>query len=68
MSCRKLQLFVWDGFSPDYTDGLAFAIAYSEEEARQLIVEAYGASPSDWGTLKVHPLNRHIAYAVCGGG
>ena len=22
-----LKLFVWEGFCPDYTDGLAFAIA-----------------------------------------
>ena len=29
----KLKLFIWDGFCPDYTGGLAFAIAKDEEEA-----------------------------------
>ena len=36
----KLKLFVWTEFSPDYTSGLAFAIAKDEPEARKL-VEAF---------------------------
>ena len=30
-----LRLFVWDGFCPDYTSGLAFAIAEDETDARK---------------------------------
>ena len=33
----KLKLFVWTRFCPDYTSGLAFAIAKDELEARRLI-------------------------------
>lgn len=64
----KLQLFVWVGFSPDFTDGLAFAIAKSEKEAKQAIIDSYGCKPSQWGYLKIHPLTQSVAYAVSGGG
>jgi len=33
------QLYVWEGFSPDYTDGLAFAIAENATVAKALIEE-----------------------------
>ena len=65
---RGLKLFVWEGFAPDYTDGLAFAIAKDETEARALIVKHRGYSPGDWGTLTIYPLNRAIAKSVSGGG
>lgn len=66
----RLRLFIWEGFSPDYTDGLAFAIASSESEARALVIAAYmnGCEPSSWGELTIHPLSRKIARAVGGGG
>lgn len=64
----RLKLFVWEGFSPDYTDGLAFAIAKDEAEARSLITEACGYAPSTWGELSVRPLTRKVAFAVSGGG
>lgn len=62
-----LRLFVWEGFSPDYTDGLAFAIAADETEARRLVIEAYDCEPYNWGTLKVLLLEP-VAFAVGGGG
>ena len=68
MSKAKLSLFVWTNFSPDYTGGLAFAIAKTETEARKLIVDARGFDVHEWGTLIIHPLNKQIAYAVSGGG
>lgn len=64
----RLRLFVWDGFSPDYTGGLACAIAKDETEARQLIIECHGYNPSEWGTLTIHPLSRKMAKARSGGG
>jgi hypothetical protein len=69
MKKKKLKLFVWTGFSPDYTSGLAFAIAPDEASARKLVAKAYGGfEPSDWGTLEVHPLNKRTAFCVSGGG
>ena len=66
---NDMQLFVWDNFCPDYTSGLAFAIAETVEEARDLIVKEYGDEPFDWGTLTIYDnLNQHIARAVSGGG
>lgn len=64
----ELRLFVFSGFAPDYTDGLAFAIARDETEARGLIAESYGSEPYTWGDLTVHPVSEPIAFAVCGGG
>jgi hypothetical protein len=68
-----LKLFVWEGFDPDYTDGLAFAIAKDEAEAKKLVIEDIGYDPSGWrwgrwGTLTVYPINKKIAKAVHGGG
>jgi len=65
---KKLRLFVWEGYSPDYTDGIAFAIARTEEEARKKIIEVRGCEPYTWGTLTVHSLSKSIAFEVSGGG
>lgn len=69
----KLKLFVWEGFSPDYSDGLAFAIAKNEKEARKLVIKEIGSfpgntGPSNWGDLTVYPLRKKIAKSVSGGG
>lgn len=64
----KLKLFVWTRFSPNYTSGLAFAIAKDETEARKLIIAERGFGVSEWGELKIHPLTRKIACSVGGGG
>jgi hypothetical protein len=57
-----MKLFVWTQFMPDYTDGLAFAIADDEESARQLVINSLSESESmrkwvgesnDWGPTKV---------------
>jgi len=63
----KLKLFVWTGFCPDYTSGLAFAIAKDELEARRLIETDRGYHISYWGDLTIHPIRR-IARSVSGGG
>lgn len=64
----RLKLFVWTGFSPDYTSGLAFAIAKDETEARKLIEQDRGCGVYTWGELKIYPLTRKIAKSVSGGG
>lgn len=63
-----LKLYVWTGFSPDYTDGLAVAIASDPEHARKLVVVAHGYEPTDWGTLSIHELDVPVAFSVSGGG
>lgn len=62
-----LKLFVWSGFCPDYTDGLAFAVAKTEDEARQMIGKERGFDPFEWGDLSIHSLTEKVAFAVSGG-
>lgn len=64
----ELKLFVWEGFCPDYTSGLAFAVAKDENAARKAIIKTRGYEPSTWGTLHVHKLGIRVAYSVSGGG
>jgi hypothetical protein len=64
----QLRLFVWVGFCPDYTDGLAVAVAETEEQAKALVIEDQGYNPADWGNMKVYPLSSPIAFSVSGGG
>ena len=65
----KLRLFVWTDFAPDYTSGLAFAIAKDETDARKLVLkEREMSDPYNWGTLAIYPLTKRIARAVSGGG
>lgn len=62
---EKLKVFVWPYFAPDYTDGLAFAIAETVEEAQKMIGDEYG-TPSTWGGVKEFPIGK-MAWAVWGG-
>ena len=64
----KLRLFVWNGFCPDYTSGLAFAIARDEKGARKLIEKDRGMPVYEWGDLSVYPLTKRHAECVSGGG
>jgi len=39
----ELLLYVWEEFSPDHKDGLAFAVAETEEQAKEMVrVNLYG--------------------------
>ena len=62
----KNKLYVWTGFSPDYSNGLAFAIAPSLEAAKEQIIKAYGYNPHDWGELEIRNFSK-CAYCVSGG-
>ena len=64
----KLKLFIWTGFCPDYSAGLAFAIAKDEADARKLVKERKGLPVYDWGDLEIRPLSRRVARCVSGGG
>ena len=64
----KLYLFVWTAFRPDYGDGLAFAIAHNEYEARKLVIKSnHGSNPLKWGSCTRSDLTNTIAYSVAGG-
>ncbi len=67
---NKLKLFIWTGFMPDYTDGLAFAVAESEEEAKNLVNKEWGfeIGGSSWGDLEVRSLSKKVGRSVAGGG
>jgi hypothetical protein len=67
MSDRKLSLYVWPKFMPDYSAGLAFAIAETEEQAREMVSFVKGFTPEDWGVCLVYAMDHPIAYAVSGG-
>lgn len=62
-----MKLYVWTGFSPDYTDGLAIAIAEDENHARKIIEDARGFEVYTWGVLEIHDLDTPFAISVCGG-
>jgi len=63
-----MKLFIWTDFCPDYSSGLAFAIAEDETEARALIEKERYYSVYEWGTLEVRPLTEKVARCVSGGG
>lgn len=77
---RKRRLFVWTDHEPDYSSGLAFAVAKSEQEAKELVIRSKGFTiehkedlnhfieRTNWGDLTVYPLSvKNIAFAVSGG-
>lgn len=64
-----LRVYVWKGFAPDYTGGLAVAIAYSEAQAIKLVIKEHGYEPrpGEWGDLEVLELSP-MAHTASGGG
>ena len=65
---KNLKLFIWTDFCPNYTGGLAFAIAENETQARKLIEKYRGFEVYHWGELQVKPLTKRVARCVSGGG
>jgi len=77
---EELKLFIWIDFYPKRTDGLAFAIAENEEEAKEMVIKAtridsvryvdpdYGKPEIEWGTLEVKSLTsgEKFAYGIIG--
>lgn len=68
-----LKLFVWENFVPDYTNGLAFAIAETLEQATAMVRENQFKNngkrwaSDDWGDVKVYPLDKPISFFTEGG-
>jgi hypothetical protein len=66
-----LKLYVWEDFCTDWTPGLAFAIANSEEEAIQIVREKLKYSSEQetfWRPPDIYNLDSSIGFAVMGGG
>jgi len=62
------RIYVWHEFAPDFSNGLAVALAASELEARRLVVERLRFTPADWGPLTTLTVNAGAeAWAVTGG-
>jgi hypothetical protein len=68
MKKKQLNLYVWEAFCPDYTEGLAFSIAETVEQAREMVIKERRCDPHDWGILHVFDLKTPVAFAVSGGG
>ena len=68
MGISSMRLFVWTEFCPDYTDGLAFAIAENVEQAHRLVIESKGYEPFDWGPVQEFPVTEPRSFCVAGGG
>ena len=64
---KPLQLYVWPRFAPDWSPGLAFAIAGSVDEAQRMVISELGYEPGEWGEVKAYPLTIEIAFARHGG-
>ena len=66
----KLRLYIFEEFMPDYGDGLAFAIAANEKEAKKLIAAERECSvhidSKTWGSVQVKRLDQRIARSVAG--
>lgn len=64
----ELKLYVWYGFQPGWSGGLAFALARTAAEARVSVQKEYGDKVSTWGALRVHRVEAGRAGAMAGGG
>lgn len=70
---KKLKLYVWKNFQPDYTPGLAFAIAENLVEAVALVRAKFEGELGfpielkDFGPFEEFELTEKIAFARHGG-
>ena len=65
-----MKLYVWEGVLTDYTDGIMFALANNEDEARKLILDT-----RDWDCrvetdLEATPdvYDSPVGFSLAGGG
>jgi hypothetical protein len=63
----KLKLYVWHGFEPDWSGGLAFAIAYNLTEAKAAVQKRRKWPITNWGKLRKHKIEAGRAEAIGGG-
>jgi len=63
---RELKLYIWTEFEPDYSNGLAFAIAETVEEAQEMIMAQQGYEIQNWGKLEINHFTKCV-YSETGG-
>jgi hypothetical protein len=68
-----MKLYVWEDVLCDYTCGMAFALAETEDEAIEIIAKREGLEEYIRGQLAsrkptVHEPTDKVGYAVYGGG
>jgi hypothetical protein len=63
-----LKLYVWEGVLTDYTDGIIFALARSEKQARRLVGKSASYAENEIKDKKPDVYNRPIGFHLCGGG
>lgn len=66
MSEKQLTLYVWPRFAPDYKDGIAFALAETLDEAKQMVKSENDWS-TDWGEVSEYSVHQKIVFTRTGG-
>ena len=61
-----MKIYIWTGLNPDYTSGLAFAIAEDETQAKKLITKQKGCELYLIWHLEICDLNTPFAMSVGG--
>lgn len=66
---KNLKLFVWYGVFTDYTSGVAFTLAETEEEARKMLIKHEELIKDDprFGE-KPQVFTKKMCYTLWGGG
>ena len=65
----RLKLYIWSDFCKGYTDGIAFAIAETENEARHMVMDETGDNgyrDLSWGEVEVRNISKHARYVYGG--
>ena len=75
---EQMKLYVWHGVFRNYTDGIAFALARSEEEAIYEVARAMRKKSwtalevldelTENGRLRVHEVSHPVGFGIEGGG
>jgi len=66
---QPFRLYVWFKFFPDYTYGMAFAIARNEKEAEEAVKKDTDPGTWNWGPVEVFDLDdAPIGFGCAGGG
>lgn len=68
MKKNPLNLYVWEDVLIDWSDGIMFALASSEEEARKLILEKCGQVPAHDLNKKPRCVEKSEGFVLWGGG
>ena len=67
---KKLRLYVWEDVLTDFSPGIMFALAYSVEDARKMLIEREPNSHSVKEEVQQEPkvYDNPMAFIMWGGG